>query len=56
VQVRVVQGQEPPHFLAMFGGRMTIFNGGKASAFDGDTAVDVGIAETYLLQVRVGQC
>ena len=53
VQVRVVQGQEPPHFLAMFGGRMTIFNGGKASAFDGANGTDVGIAETYLLQVRV---
>lgn len=53
VQVRVVQGQEPPHFLAMFGGRMTIFNGGKASAFEGANGeTDVGIADTYLLQVR----
>lgn len=52
VQVRVVQGQEPPHFLAMFGGKMTIFAGGKASAFDGANGVSTGIPETYLLQVR----
>ena len=30
VQVRVVQGKEPPHFLQMFGGRMIIHKGGKA--------------------------
>ena len=52
VQVRVVQGKEPQHFLAMFGGRMTVFQGGKASAFDGDNAVDLGIPAKYLLQVR----
>lgn len=35
VQVRVVQGKEPPHFLAIFHGKLTIFQGGLASAFDG---------------------
>lgn len=35
VQVRVVQGKEPPHFIAVFGGKMVIFEGGYASAFDG---------------------
>jgi len=36
VQVRVVQGKEPPHFLAIFQGRLTIFQGGLSSAFDGN--------------------
>jgi len=52
VQVRVVQGKEPAHFLAMFGGKMTIFQGGRSSAFDGDEAVDVGIPTSYILQVK----
>ena len=33
VQVRVVQGQEPRHFLKMFGGQMVVLAGGKASGF-----------------------
>lgn len=33
VQVRVVQGHEPEHFLRMFKGRMIIFSGGHASGF-----------------------
>lgn len=36
VQVRVVEGKEPAHFLAMFGGKMKIFQGGKSSSFDKD--------------------
>jgi len=36
VQVRIVQGKEPPHFLAIFKGKFTIFNGGYASSFDGE--------------------
>ena len=36
VQVRVVQGKEPAHFLAIFGGKMIILRGGKASSFDGN--------------------
>ncbi|XP_065574838.1 advillin-like [Artemia franciscana] len=53
VQVRVVQGKEPPHFLAILGGRMVVFHGGLASAFekqDGET--DEGIPKSYMLQVR----
>ena len=34
IQVRVVQGQEPRHFLRMFGGNLIIFAGGKASGFN----------------------
>lgn len=32
-QVRVVQGKEPNHFLALFKGRMVVHSGGHASAF-----------------------
>ena len=31
VQVRVVQGREPRHFLKMFAGKMIVFTGGKVS-------------------------
>lgn len=33
VQVRVVQGHEPAHFLRIFKGRMVVFLGGHASGF-----------------------
>jgi gelsolin len=33
VQVRVIQGYEPAHFLRIFKGRMVIFMGGHASGF-----------------------
>ena len=36
VQVRVVEGREPAHFMAIFGGKMKIFQGGKGSSFDKD--------------------
>merc|ERR1711970_1225214 len=52
VQVRVVEGKEPAHFLAMFGGQMTIFQGGMAGAFDGESATSSGIPSSYLLQVK----
>ena len=29
IQVRVVQGQEPRHFIKMFSGKMIVFSGGK---------------------------
>ena len=29
IQVRVVQGMEPRHFIKMFGGKMIVFTGGK---------------------------
>ena len=31
IQVRVVQGCEPRHFIKMFGGSLIIFSGGKVS-------------------------
>ena len=36
IQIRVVQGKEPPHFLAMFGGKFTVFQGGISSRFEGE--------------------
>ena len=35
VQVRVVQGKEPAHFLAIFQGKLVIYQGGLSSSFDG---------------------
>ena len=29
----MVQGREPRHFIKMFGGKMVVFSGGKASGF-----------------------
>jgi len=34
IQVRVVQGEEPRHFIKMFKGLMIVFSGGKASGFN----------------------
>ena len=28
-----MQGREPRHFIKMFGGKMVVFSGGKASGF-----------------------
>ncbi|XP_013406709.1 advillin [Lingula anatina] len=50
VQIRVVQNKEPPHFMAMFKGRMIIFSGGKAGW--GQTGGNDGPGDSYLLQVR----
>ena len=46
-----MQGKEPPHFLAIFGGNFTVFAGGVASAFD-DVKRSVEVGSTYLLQVH----
>ncbi|OQV19146.1 Villin-1 [Hypsibius exemplaris] len=53
VQVRVVQGKEPPHFMAMFGGQMVIFEGGKASGFANANQEDKQEKkESHLLHIR----
>ncbi|KAK8742675.1 hypothetical protein OTU49_001619 [Cherax quadricarinatus] len=52
VQVRVVQEKEPPHFMAIFGGQMVVFEGGYASSFDGAGARNEGRKSSYMLQVR----
>ena len=46
-QVRVVHGKEPAHFLAMFQGKLVVYEGGKVGQ-----AGDEGPNETHLLQVR----
>ena len=33
IQVRVVQGKEPRHFIKMFGGKMVVFSGGKVRIY-----------------------
>jgi len=49
----VVQGKEPPHFLAIFQGKLTIFQGGLSSAFDGKGKPNTNLqTSTYLLQVH----
>ena len=40
VQVRVVQGKEPAHFLKIFEGRMIVHAGGKASGFKNQNEKD----------------
>ena len=35
IQVRVVEGKEPNHFLAMFQGKLKVFQGGLSSSFEG---------------------
>lgn len=53
VQVRVVQNKEPPHFYAMFKGRMVVHAGGRASGWkniqDNDSYDKDG---TRLFQIR----
>ncbi|XP_050417985.1 advillin isoform X1 [Patella vulgata] len=50
VQVRVVQNKEPPHFMAMFDGKMIVFSGGKGG-WNGGQSND-GPGDKYMLQVR----
>jgi hypothetical protein len=50
VQVRVVQGKEPAHFRAIFGGTMIVRAGGKASGFknrEDNDSYDVDGTELY---------
>ncbi|CAL4102752.1 unnamed protein product, partial [Meganyctiphanes norvegica] len=51
-QVRVEQGKEPSHFMAIFGGRIILYKGGFASTFDGPDGRDEGRKRAYMLQVR----
>lgn len=53
VQVRVVQNKEPPHFMAIFGNKLTIFSGGRASSFEKQQGEkDEELGNSYLLHVR----
>jgi len=51
VQVRVVEGKEPAHFMSLFRGEMVIYQGGFSSGFNNSTDEERS-CETYLLQVR----
>ncbi|KAK3611747.1 hypothetical protein CHS0354_014091 [Potamilus streckersoni] len=50
VQVRVVQGKEPDHFMSIFDGKMIIFEDGHAGWGGGKGTVGPG--DNYMLQVR----
>uniref|UniRef100_A0A1I8GS30 HP domain-containing protein n=1 Tax=Macrostomum lignano TaxID=282301 RepID=A0A1I8GS30_9PLAT len=50
VQVRVVQGKEPLHFLTLFKGRMIVYEGGKAGW--GKEERDKSVGDTFLLRVH----
>lgn len=56
IQVRVVQGNEPRHFLKVFKGKLIVFSGGHASGFknvqDNDT---YDVDGTRLFRIR-GTC
>ncbi|XP_033728883.1 villin-1-like isoform X2 [Pecten maximus] len=55
VQIRVVQGREPPHFMAMFDGKMIVFSGGKASGSQEkseEKGHEDGPGDKYMLHVR----
>jgi hypothetical protein len=51
VQVRVVEGIEPPHFMSLFSGQMVIYKGGFGSGFNNNRDEET-IDDKYLLQVR----
>jgi len=46
VQVRVVQGQEPRHFIKMFGGNLVVLKGGKESGFRNKSGGDEEDSQT----------
>ena len=52
VQVRVEQGKEPDHMVALFGGKMVIHKGGKASGFKNKAAEDT--YDTYAAHTIAG--
>jgi hypothetical protein len=52
VQVRVVEGKEPAHFMAIFGGKMIILMGGFGSGFNNNQSNEESLKNTSLLQVR----
>lgn len=56
IQVRVVQGNEPRHFLKVFKGKLIVFSGGHAAGFkniqDNDT---YDVDGTRLFRIR-GTC
>ncbi|XP_063241557.1 advillin-like isoform X5 [Bacillus rossius redtenbacheri] len=54
VLVRAVQGKEPPHFLAMFGGCIVVFQGSSATG-GGENDGERHVPESFLLQVQGNQ-
>merc|ERR1712136_382617 len=56
IQVRVVQGMEPRHFIKMFGGKMIVYSGGKATGYKNrEEEYSYDVDGTSLFRVR-GTC
>lgn len=53
VLVRVVQGKEPAHFLAIFSGKMTILHGAKASSLDGNYTLIMNIITSRIITISL---
>jgi len=52
IQIRIVQGKEPPQFMSIFSGKIAIYEGGFASSFDGENGQDEARKSSYMLHVR----
>lgn len=54
LQVRVIEGKEPNHFMALFNGKMIIYQGGKASGFQNqtDSKTTDKLPDNYMLQIK----
>jgi len=58
MQVRVVQGDEPRHFIKMFGGQLVVLNGGKGSGFRNsqqDDTVDDSAVKLFKIKSATGE-
>jgi hypothetical protein len=53
VQVRVMQGKEPAHFLTIFKGKTTILRGSKASSFDGNYTLIIRIITSRIITISL---
>ncbi|CAN0489955.1 unnamed protein product, partial [Discosporangium mesarthrocarpum] len=52
-QVRVVQGKEPKHLRSLFGGKMVVRSGGKASGFtNSDEGDSYDVDGTSLFHIK----
>ncbi len=52
MQVRVVEGKEPNHFLRLFKGKMVIHTGGVASGFKNKKEAATGPSDIALYHIR----
>jgi hypothetical protein len=53
VQVRVMQGKEPAHFLTIFRGKMTILRGSRASSLEGNYNLIITIITSTIITISL---